>query len=216
MQFPLKKWKQHLSCRKHQLWNVTVVKYILLDKLAFWLNTLVIPWYYNNFAKPAMFIEFKLNFSSQLWCPELICWTQTVILTDGIDFSLQNGLTNTWLGGMMSPCSGGQNRKGMEIGKENLFTVRCCYNVVHYNMILHISLQWLRHNRNQGLHSQKTSHNSASRASYGVSIVRILKKINRIISAQHCILYDIDSLPALTLITNQRSSVFHTWNIPMC
>ena len=38
----------------------------------------------------------------------------------------------------------------------------------------------------QILESQQTPHNSPVRASYGVSFVRILKKIYRVITAQHC------------------------------
>ena len=66
--------------------------------------------------------------------------------------------------------------------------IRCSYDVIQYKMILHISLQWLLQNMNQGLHSQKTRHISPSRASYGVPVVRILKEINHIMSAPHCIL----------------------------
>ena len=36
------------------------------------------------------------------------------------------------------------------------------------------------------LESQQTPHTSPSRASYGVSIVRILQKIDRVITAPHC------------------------------
>ena len=39
----------------------------------------------------------------------------------------------------------------------------------------------------QTLDSQKTPHSSAWRASYGVSFVKILKKIDRVITAPHCI-----------------------------
>ena len=38
----------------------------------------------------------------------------------------------------------------------------------------------------QSLNSQKTSHSSPSQASYGMSIVRILEKADRVITAQHC------------------------------
>ena len=37
-------------------------------------------------------------------------------------------------------------------------TVKCCYNAVQYNTIIHTSLQWLRQNINQGSLSQKTPH----------------------------------------------------------
>ena len=36
--------------------------------------------------------------------------------------------------------------------------VECCYNVVHYSMILHTSLQWLRQSINHSLNPQNTSH----------------------------------------------------------
>ena len=35
--------------------------------------------------------------------------------------------------------------------------------------------------------SQQTPHTSPSRASYGMAIVRILEKIDRVITAPHCI-----------------------------
>ena len=38
----------------------------------------------------------------------------------------------------------------------------------------------------QILESQQTPHTSTSRASYGVSLVRILEKIDRVITALHC------------------------------
>ena len=40
---------------------------------------------------------------------------------------------------------------------------------------------------NQISESQQTPHNSPSQASYGVSIVRIWEKINRMIAIPHCI-----------------------------
>ena len=45
---------------------------------------------------------------------------------------------------------------------------------------------------NQRLESQQTPHISPSRASYGVSIVRIWEKIDRVITAPHCILLKTD------------------------
>ena len=41
-------------------------------------------------------------------------------------------------------------------------------------------------NINQGLYSQKNTHISPSRVSYQVSIVSILEKTDRIITAPHC------------------------------
>ena len=48
------------------------------------------------------------------------------------------------------------------------------------------ALQWQWEKINQTLASWKTPHISPSLASYGVSIVRILEKINRVITASHC------------------------------
>ena len=39
---------------------------------------------------------------------------------------------------------------------------------------------------NQILESQQTPHTSPSRASYGVSFVKILEKTDRVITAPHC------------------------------
>ena len=57
--------------------------------------------------------------------------------------------------------------------------VECHYNVVEFNMVLHTSLQEVRQNINQRLNPQKTLHTSPWRASYGVSFVNILEKIDR-------------------------------------
>ena len=45
---------------------------------------------------------------------------------------------------------------------------------------------WPRENFNQGLNSQLTPHMLPSRASYGVSLLRIMEKIHRVITAPHC------------------------------
>ena len=47
----------------------------------------------------------------------------------------------------------------------------------------------LRQNIHSNLFSQQTPDISPSRASYGVSIVRKLEKIDRVITALHCIAY---------------------------
>ena len=62
--------------------------------------------------------------------------------------------------------------------------VWCHYNMVQYNTILHIALQWLGQNImiNQNLNSQKTPHTLPWRASYGMSIVRKMDKINYVIT----------------------------------
>ena len=54
-------------------------------------------------------------------------------------------------------------------------TVRCHYNEVQHNMILHRSLQWLRQNINLSFNTQKqTPHSLPSQVIYGISIVRKL------------------------------------------
>ena len=65
--------------------------------------------------------------------------------------------------------------------------VACRYNVVQHNVILHMVWQWLRKNMNQRLYSQKTPHISPSRASYGVSFVRIWMQNESVITASHSI-----------------------------
>ena len=67
------------------------------------------------------------------------------------------------------------------------YTVECRYNAVQHNMLFHTSLHWLARNANQTSNSQKTLHISPSRASCGVSLVRIWEKIDRVITALHCI-----------------------------
>ena len=60
-------------------------------------------------------------------------------------------------------------------------------------------------NINQSLYSQKTPYISPSLASYGVSIVRILDTIDRIIMALHCIMNMTSSSYGLSgLISDSR------------
>ena len=66
------------------------------------------------------------------------------------------------------------------------YKVQSC-NTVKYNMMLHISMQWLRQNINQGFNSYKTPLTSPWRASYGVSFVKILEEIVLVIMAPDCI-----------------------------
>ena len=54
-------------------------------------------------------------------------------------------------------------------------------------MILHTSLQLLRQSINHNLSPQNTSHTSPSRVSYRMYIVRILEKIDSVITTPHCI-----------------------------
>ena len=57
-----------------------------------------------------------------------------------------------------------------------------------------MALWWLQQNLNQTSNSQQAPHTSPSRASYGVSIVRIWEKIDRIITAPHCIMNQIRTI----------------------
>ena len=65
-------------------------------------------------------------------------------------------------------------------------TVMCRYNAVQYNVKFHTPLHWITQNINQSLDSQKTLHVSPSCASYGVSIVKIWEKIDRVTTAPQC------------------------------
>ena len=62
------------------------------------------------------------------------------------------------------------------------------YRAVQHNMLLHMVRKWLKHSMLQRIYSQTTPHISPSRASYGVSFMRIRVKIDRVITAPHCIL----------------------------
>ena len=64
--------------------------------------------------------------------------------------------------------------------------VKCRYKAVRYNMIFHTPLHWLMQNINLTSDSQQTLHSLPSRASYGVSVVSNLKKIDSVIMALHC------------------------------
>ena len=65
--------------------------------------------------------------------------------------------------------------------------VECRFNAVQFITIVPMSLSWQQQNLHQISNSQHTPHTSPSQASYGVSVVRILKKIDRVITALHCI-----------------------------
>ena len=66
-------------------------------------------------------------------------------------------------------------------------TVEYRYNAVQYDMILCTVLQWLKQNMNKRFYPQNSSHISPSRASYGVSVVRIREKTGRVITLPHSI-----------------------------
>ena len=65
-------------------------------------------------------------------------------------------------------------------------TVKFCYNAVQFIMILHTALQWQQQNMNETWIPQQTPHSSPWWASYGVSVVWKLEKIDSIIMAPHC------------------------------
>ena len=66
-------------------------------------------------------------------------------------------------------------------------------------------MRWQQQNIQQISNSQKTHHISPSRASYGVSVMSISHKIDRVIAAPHCTynLLKIDS--NVTVISYKRS-----------
>ena len=93
------------------------------------------------------------------------------------------------------------------------YTVVCLYNTVQYNTILHTSVRWLRLNINESWDRQKTPHTSPSRARYGVSFVKILEKIDRVITVPHC--SNFPDVPAHTIQTTRcvaTDAPFHTVN----
>ena len=51
-------------------------------------------------------------------------------------------------------------------------TVRCCHNIVQYDIILYTALQWLRQNITefQFIKKRKTSHTLSSRAGYAIML----------------------------------------------
>ena len=61
--------------------------------------------------------------------------------------------------------------------------------MVQFITIWQTALRWQQQNINQTSTSQQTPHTSPSQASYGVSIMRILKKIDCVITALHCICF---------------------------
>ena len=65
-------------------------------------------------------------------------------------------------------------------------TVECHFNVINCITISHKTLPWHRQNINQTLNSQKTPHVSPLLVSYRVSIVRMWEKIDRVMTASHC------------------------------
>ena len=66
------------------------------------------------------------------------------------------------------------------------YTIECHYNAVQFITISHMALWWQQQNINETSNSQQTPHTSPSRVSYGVSIMRILKKIDHVTMALDC------------------------------
>ena len=66
-------------------------------------------------------------------------------------------------------------------------TVECHFNMVHFITKSFVALQWEQQNWNQSSNSQQTPHTLSSWASYGLSIVRIMEKIDHVITAPSCI-----------------------------
>ena len=64
------------------------------------------------------------------------------------------------------------------------YAVGCRYNAVQYYMILHIPLQWLGQNTNKSLNTQIIPHSNGRAMG---CFFRILEKIDRVITAPHCI-----------------------------
>ena len=78
-------------------------------------------------------------------------------------------------------------------------------DVIMERAVLHSLVQYIMQhcngiNYNQTFISRMTSNISPSHASYGESIVRILEKINRVITALHWIYFN-NSIPCLYLIS---------------
>ena len=70
-------------------------------------------------------------------------------------------------------------------------TLGCRYNMVRFITVSHTALGWQRQNMYQTLTSQQTPHTSPSRASYGMSIVRIWEKTDPILTSLHCFMSDV-------------------------
>ena len=67
-------------------------------------------------------------------------------------------------------------------------TVECRYNTIPYDMSVHAALQKMRQDINQRFYWQKRPHTSPiPRVSHRVSVLSISDKIDRIITAPHCI-----------------------------
>ena len=63
----------------------------------------------------------------------------------------------------------------------------------------------------QTSHSRKTPHISPLRVSYGVSFVRILKKIDRVITAPYCI-YDLNLVITVAADVLETHPTWHCYD----
>ena len=84
---------------------------------------------------------------------------------------------------------GHTGKSGYELVCMNILvnnTVECRCYAFQFITILQMALQWQHQDENQTSNSQRKLYTSPSRACYGLSIMRILKKIDRVITALHC------------------------------
>ena len=81
----------------------------------------------------------------------------------------------------------------MNCKKSRETAVECRYNAAQYCKVLHKWFQELTQNINQMLDTQKISHTSPLRGSYGVSSLNICEEIDRIITALNCKIYHLRS-----------------------
>ena len=96
-----------------------------------------------------------------------------------------------------------------------LYTVGPHDIAIIYDVILQTAVQWLKLNINQHLNFQNTHHASLLWASYGVSTVRVWKKIDTIILAPHSILDHVMMGIRLycDLSINYHDVFFSWWNL---
>ena len=89
-----------------------------------------------------------------------------------------------------------------------LNTVECHYDTVQYNMILHISLEWLRQNTNQNLNTQNTPHTSPM----GCLLSGIWRKLTALyITAPHCMFSQARELPTIHLVAVVNPGIPMEW-----
>ena len=80
----------------------------------------------------------------------------------------------------------------------------CCWVRAQFIAIYHMTLQWQQQNVNQISWSKQTPDTSPSRSSYGVSIMRILKKMDRVIAAPYYIYMRINNTNSLSCINHNN------------